>query len=518
MMRPLLLSAWAALAFSGNAVAQPGELDPAFGGDGIVILHPGDLHDVATDAIALPDNTLLICGNTRLEGVPSAFVAHLLEDGSIDVDFGESAGFTFLGAGEETYVFGIALDTQGRIVVCGLAYPTLERSVVLVARMQGNGLIDTGFGDNGYVLKDVGSGDAEARGLVTLDDNSICIGGSAVNQDFTRDCLFMAFNEDGSLREGFGVGGIATADAHPAEDLLMSICRLDDGSLVGAGYGDVDGLMQTVLAKVDDTGAFDSAFGVHGILFPAIGPSVHAAYAIASNGSKFFVAGTSKVDGRMNAYAAKFRSSGESSFEFGSAGVSLVAPTPYQVFLDVTQQPHGKLVLCGTAGQEGFGVPRDFLVVRLSDSGAADPDFGTDGIVLTDVQVDFDDANAVAVQPDGKIVAAGFTSGFSAGTDNDIAVARYLIDGTLAASVRQSEALSCYPNPMAQGILTITGLPTGTAQVDVFDATGRALLRRANMATSGTLRLDLDGAAAGSYQVAVRVDGRLFQGHVLVLQ
>ena len=59
--------------------------------------------------------------------------------------------------------------------------------------------------------------------------------------------------------------------------------------------------------------------------------------------------------------------------------------------------------------------------------GGIDTTFGTGGRVTTDFGPYDDEANAVAIQSDGKIVAAGTTGG----TDRDFALARYNTDGTL---------------------------------------------------------------------------------------
>src|SRR4029434_3523067 len=71
----------------------------------------------------------------------------------------------------------------------------------------------------------------------------------------------------------------------------------------------------------------------------------------------------------------------------------------------------------------------DFILVRYEEDGDPDPTFNSTGIVTTDFNSgSFESAFSVAIQPDGKIVAAGFTSALS---DNDYAVARYETDGDL---------------------------------------------------------------------------------------
>src|SRR5215471_6412623 len=69
-------------------------------------------------------------------------------------------------------------------------------------------------------------------------------------------------------------------------------------------------------------------------------------------------------------------------------------------------------------------------MVKAQSNGTLDPSFGTGGIVTTDFAGAGDGAFAIAVQPDGKLVAAGpaFVNGAS-----NFALARYNSNGTLDA-------------------------------------------------------------------------------------
>jgi uncharacterized delta-60 repeat protein len=70
--------------------------------------------------------------------------------------------------------------------------------------------------------------------------------------------------------------------------------------------------------------------------------------------------------------------------------------------------------------------------VRYNPDGSLDPAFGSGGKLTTDFG-GFDSAVAVAVQPDGKIVAAGLRRPFVGGAA-DVAIARYAPDGSLDAT------------------------------------------------------------------------------------
>ena len=83
-------------------------------------------------------------------------------------------------------------------------------------------------------------------------------------------------------------------------------------------------------------------------------------------------------------------------------------------------QPDGKIVAAGRA----LG---DFALARYLPNGSLDPTFSGDGKVTTDFSGgSFDEVHALALQPDGKLVVAG-----RGGVGHDFALARYLPNGTL---------------------------------------------------------------------------------------
>jgi uncharacterized delta-60 repeat protein len=113
---------------------------------------------------------------------------------------------------------------------------------------------------------------------------------------------------------------------------------------------------------------------------------------------------------------------------FGAGGVAVIQfPSSYAGARAVAVQADGRIVAAGFAHTNDT-ILQDFAVVRYAPGGALDPTFGTGGMVRTDFDGRFDDALAVAVQPDGKIVVAGTSSD---ATGADMAVARYAGDGTL---------------------------------------------------------------------------------------
>ncbi len=110
---------------------------------------------------------------------------------------------------------------------------------------------------------------------------------------------------------------------------------------------------------------------------------------------------------------------------FGSDGKVVMSIGPGDDIVQaVAIQPDGKIV---AAGYSDSGSNNDFALVRCNTDGTLDTSFGPGGVVTTDFGGTGDYGRAVAVQPDGKIVAAGYSDN---GTDTDFALVRYNTDGT----------------------------------------------------------------------------------------
>jgi len=113
---------------------------------------------------------------------------------------------------------------------------------------------------------------------------------------------------------------------------------------------------------------------------------------------------------------------------FGAGGTVVTEfPSSYAGARAVAIQADGRIVAAGFA-HTNDSIISDFALTRYDSNGALDPTFGIGGRVRTDFGGRFDEASAVAVQPDGRIVVAGNSSDASG---NDMAVARYNSDGTL---------------------------------------------------------------------------------------
>ena len=117
---------------------------------------------------------------------------------------------------------------------------------------------------------------------------------------------------------------------------------------------------------------------------------------------------------------------GELDVSFGAGGVlSTDFGGTYDWAYATAVQPDGKIVAAGVSNGAGT---YDFALSRYQADGSIDPSFGQAGKVITDFATSFDWAFALVLQPDGNIVVGGVTD---ASGSHDLALARYRPDGSL---------------------------------------------------------------------------------------
>ncbi|HMC05344.1 MAG TPA: delta-60 repeat domain-containing protein, partial [Actinomycetota bacterium] len=110
-------------------------------------------------------------------------------------------------------------------------------------------------------------------------------------------------------------------------------------------------------------------------------------------------------------------------------------------------QPDGEVLAAGVSNAKGT---YDFALVRYTAAGALDPSFGEGGRVLTDFGGSDDWAHAIALQPDGRIVLGGVSDHSGS---RDFALARYNPDGSLDHSFGEGGLLVLPVRPLTTDIV-----------------------------------------------------------------
>jgi uncharacterized delta-60 repeat protein len=106
----------------------------------------------------------------------------------------------------------------------------------------------------------------------------------------------------------------------------------------------------------------------------------------------------------------------------------------HDVAQGVAIQGDGKIVVAGYTSTLS-NTPVHTAVVRYDANGILDTSFGGSGKIITAVSASLDSGTSVAVQSDGKIVVAGASSN---GSNSDFAMLRYHSNGTLDTSFNGS--------------------------------------------------------------------------------
>jgi uncharacterized delta-60 repeat protein len=201
------------------------------------------------------------------------------------------------------------------------------------------------------------------------------------------------------------------------------ICTVSNGAGIIAGANVTN--VAIVCADAPTPGSLDASFGSGGI----------------STGS--FPAGAEEMavlsDGRIlvanhNWRLARYSRDGAADATFGAGGEATVTFTThgFDELHGIAVQPDGKIVVAGFSRPVITADNDDFAVARLNADGSLDTTFGTGGKVTTDFFGSFDRAHFVLIQPDGRIVVGGEVS--TSATNSDLALVRYLTDGSLDAS------------------------------------------------------------------------------------
>lgn len=185
----------------------------------------------------------------------------------------------------------------------------------------------------------------------------------------------------------------------------------------------------------------DTSFGIDGRVRSDIAVATVEGYShygtagavVAQADGKVVVAVHSDTDFRL----VRFDQQGAIDTGFGDSGFASFGFVGLDGIGDLAIQPDGKIVAVGqtvvAVGQTdwgGFSYGYDTAIARFTADGSPDPSFGDSGIVQGDFGYN-EFANTVAIQTDGKIVVAGSISSQSQDGNSDVAVWRYLEDGSL---------------------------------------------------------------------------------------
>ena len=431
-------------ALSASISAAQGNLDPAFGNGGKVItdFNPVDY----ANAVALqPDGKLIVAGATNPPAPADFLIVRYNGNGSLDTSFG-NGGKVVSDFGASDSAHAVALQPDGKIVAAGASQSSSIGNIVL-ARYNADGSLDSTFGNGGKITTDINGQYERADALVLQADGKlvtagfICGGGNC-------DVLLIRYNSNGGLDSTFGSGGIVTTDYNgQGVDSARALVLQPDGKIVAAGSVYLSAKSDFALARYNSNGTLDTTFGAGGIVTTDFGDSEDASDVVIQPDGKIVAAGSfgdGDPDNDPSKFAlARYNADGTLDTTFGSGGKVLTDLGQSGHFIGLSGlalQAGGKIVVAGGVRlfNENFAsVSENFALVRYNTSGTLDTTFGAGGIVTTNFGVFVRAAGGIVIQPDGKVVAAGYT--VHENNSSDIALARYVLDTPCPISIDCTE-------------------------------------------------------------------------------
>jgi len=293
----------------------------------------------------------------------------------------------------------------------------------------------------------------------------------------------------GDLDPSFDGDGIRTLN-YGGVDAARAVMVQPDGRILVAGSGGSS--QDFTLSRLHADGALDNAFAGDGTVAADFGGNDEGRAAALLPDGRIVVVGTTDSMSRMA--IARFRPDGSLDTTFDGDGKKLFAVGEQPVSpTAIVLQPDGRIVIVGCCSESG--------VTRLNADGSADgTSFADAGLSLS--------PNAVALQPDGKIVVAGDTA--APDSPSRMAVARYNRDGTLddtrtfgAGDIISAKAVLVQPD----GKIVVAGY--GNDDIDfVVTRLNSDTTFDTTFGAGGTSTIDF-GLVEGAYAAVLQPDGKI---------
>jgi uncharacterized delta-60 repeat protein len=396
-------------------------------------------------AVAIQRDGKIVAAGRSVQGRWYFALARYTRAGALDAGFGRGGKVVSFESGSPFGATALELQHDGKLVAAGHARVS-SNDVFAIGRYTTRGVLDAGFGHAGEVSTRFSSrkGTGAWASALAIQRDGKLVGAGRVSMGGSAPERFAIarYEKNGKLDPTFGRDGKVTVQVGELS-FARAVAVQRDGKVLVAGGSYLGDRKEIVLLRLTARGRLDSSFGNGGkVLTDVASWSEASAVAVQPDG-RIVVAGTGGRDFALLRYA----SDGRLDPGFGSSGkvVTTFAITRERGCADcethdsddevfsLAIQQDGKLVLAGATdigGRRGEKscCSRDFALARYTADGSLDTSFGSGGKVVTA----FDEccnayAQDVAVQADGKIVAAGGGAGY-------FALSRYRPDGRLDVS------------------------------------------------------------------------------------
>lgn len=484
----------------------------------------GIIYDVCEQA----DGKIIIVGSfTKYNGTTVNRIARILPDGTLDTAFNTGIGST-------SNITNVEILPNGKIILAGnfLKFNGVDSNKII--RLYPDGKIDTGF--------NIGTGfNDDVNAMLVQSDGKILLGGKFTNYNGVPANRIIRINEDGTLDtvflsgSGFSgdavqviktdlsgnimVGGSFTGSYNgievnrvcflnsngiintdidfgsgPASASVFALENDTEGSwYIGGSFSVFDGLNQGRLAKINPEGEYDTAYLSAGIGFDN---SVYKVLPLPNKQTMVF-GNFKKFNGEPASRIVRLLENGtsDSGFNSGHSGAN-------NLIKSAVLQPDGKIILGGNFTK--YNETNCNRIIRILPDGSVDNTFNIGSGFNSQVY-------AMAMQSDGKIIAAGSFTNYNGSANPAPRIIRLLADGSKDNSFNVGRG--------ADGIIeTVVIQPDGKillgGRFTTFDGISKPKLVRLN--TDGSIDSGFNIGTGFDkyiiYAIALQSDGKIIVG------
>ena len=406
MNRVILISALAAMLtlprISWSQINLPGTLDSTFGVNGKVMTAFNSNACIARAVAIQSDGKIVVAGESS-NGTSNQFaIARYNSNGTLDNQFGTGGKTTISFGSGNSVARAISIQSNGYIVVAG-SYQTPVQTNFAVARLTNTGQPDASFGSGGKTQTSIVPGFNTAYAMaIQPNDGKIILAGVSFDTLNNGDFALVRYNPNGTIDPYFANGGKVRTSLGTTWDQINAMA-LEPGTrkIVVAGRTS----NAYALARYDSAGFIDNTFGSNGISTYTMFTQSEIINSIYIDGSNRVVAGgTSQIATNVDAVVLRFLSNGSIDNSFGANGVSLNDFGGIDILSAIAPQDE---YIVG-AGSFTIGGVSNFLTLRMDTLGTLDWLYNGSGFNFTSFPGNSGVSAIAVQPSNKYMVAAGF--------------------------------------------------------------------------------------------------------------
>lgn len=474
--------------------SQPGTPDPSFNQKGFVtdsvILPQKNMQGRAI--VTQPDGKILV---SAIIWVPSAKtkIYRYNEDGSPDQDFG-SNGILELDYNFATFIEFLALQPDGKIIAVGNGVNEGGQYAWTVLRLNPDGSYDNTFGTGGIVETLIYGATELAHCVRVLPGGMLLVSGMANNPNTsTVEFIMVRYQTDGTVDSTFGSDGITRYVTPGGSGFARATaCLQSDGRIVLGGFRNFSGnFAKYTMMRFSPDGILDTSFGNDGLVIDSLGIEYVSYSFTIQPDDKIVVPGITYFTDPNNLHlcASRYLADGAIDLSFADQG-HYIGDLGFFMMAEV--QPDGKIIAAGYLLADS--TIRTPVVCRLLPSGLPDPDFGNNGFFLLEEALP-GGLYGINFDRQGKIVATG-TCNENSTSGYHLLTLRLNSFGTGVDEGVTEPLLQLTPNPVIDHV-TIRLNEPGPCKMTLCSLDGKQLLE--SQLTQETTTIDLAFLKPGVY-------------------